>query len=105
MPVVIALVLGVALVAVVMVVQLIWALLFLIPLYAYVALAMYLVLRNRRRQTATDAFFAREAERQRLLNDQEFKAWKAAAEGARRNTAKRDRALRQFDNSRAPPTK
>ncbi len=99
MPVVIALVLGAVLVVVV-VVQLAWALLLLIPLYVYGALAVYLVLRHRRRQAEVDAFVAREAKQQRLLNEQEFKAWKAAAESARRNAAKRDRALRQFDKSR-----
>ena len=102
MPIVIALILGVALLVVVLV-NLIWALILLVPIYAYIALAIYLVVRNRRRQAETDAFIAREAERQRVLNDQEFQAWKAAAEGARRNASKRDRALRRFDNERDPP--
>ena len=103
MPIVIALILGVALLVVVLV-NLIWALILLVPIYAYIAVAIYLVMRNRRRQAETDAFIAREAERQRVLNDQEFQAWKAAAEGARRNASKRDRALRRFDNERDPPT-
>ena len=103
MPIVIALILGVALLVVVLV-NLIWALILLVPIYAYIAIAIYLVVRNRRRQAETDAFIAREAERQRVLNDQEFQAWKAAAEGAKRNASKRDRALRRFDNERDPPT-
>ena len=103
MPIVIALILGVALLVVVLV-NLIWALILLVPIYAYIAVAIYLVMRNRRRQAETDAFIAREAERQRVLNDQEFQAWKAAAEGAKRNASKRDRALRRFDNERDPPT-
>jgi hypothetical protein len=103
MPVAIALIFGTALLAVVLVVQLIWALLILIPLYVYFALAIFLVLRSRRRQAEADASVAREAERQRLLNEQEFRAWKAAADGARRNADKRNRALRQFDENRNPP--
>ena len=102
MPIVIALILGVALLVVVLV-NLIWALILLVPIYAYIALAIYFVVRNRRRQAAADADLAREAERERVLNDQEFQAWKAAAEGARRNASKRDRALRRFDNERDPP--
>ena len=102
MPIVIALIGGVVLLVVVLV-NLIWAAFLLVPIYAYIALAIYLVMRNRRRQAEADADIAREAERQRLLNDQEFKAWKAAAEGARRNVSKRDRALRRFDNERDPP--
>jgi hypothetical protein len=103
MPVAIALILGTALVALVVVVQLIWALLVLIPLYVHFALAIFLVLRSRRRQAEADAFVTREAERQRSLNEQEFKAWKAAADGSSRNAAKRNRALRQFDENRNPP--
>ena len=102
MPIVIALILGVALLVVVLI-NLIWALILLVPIYAYIALAIYFVVRNRRRQAAADADLAREAERERVLNDQEFQAWKAAAEGARRNASKRDRALRRFDNERDPP--
>jgi peptidoglycan/LPS O-acetylase OafA/YrhL len=48
----------------VVVVQLIWTLLILIPLYVYFALAVYLVLRSWRRQAAADAFVAQKAERQ-----------------------------------------
>ena len=102
MPIVIALIGGVVLLVVVLV-NLIWALILLVPIYAYIALAIYFVVRNRRRQAAADADLAREAERERVLNDQEFQAWKAAAEGARRNASKRDRALRRFDNERDPP--
>jgi Zn-dependent protease with chaperone function len=105
MSVAIALIFGTALVAVVVVVQLIWALLILIPLYVYFALVIYLVLRSRRRQAEADAFLAREAERQRSLNEQEFRAWKAAADGARRNADKRNRMLRQFDANRNPSEK
>ena len=95
---------GAALVAVALVVHLFWALLILGPIYAYVALAVYLVLRERRRQDEVDASIAWEAERQRLLNQKEFEAWKAAADGARRNSTKRKRMLRQFDQTHNPPT-
>ena len=103
MPIVIALIGGVVLLVVVLV-NLILAAFLLVPIYAYIALAIYLVMRNRRRQAASDADIAREAERERVLNEQEFQAWKAAAEGAKRNANKRERALRRFDNERDPPT-
>ena len=103
MPIWIALAVVIALMVVAIVVRLIWVLFIFVPLYACLALAIYLVLRSRRREAETESFVAREAERQRLLNAQEFKAWKTAADGARRNSAKRDRALRQFDQSRKPP--
>lgn len=102
MPIVIALIFGVVLLAVVLV-NLIWAAIVLVPIYAYIGLAIYFVVRNRRRQAQAEADSAREAERQRVLNDQEFRAWKDAAEGARRNASKRDRALRRFDRERDPP--
>ena len=80
---------------------LIWTLILLVPFYVYVALSIAWLVRRHRKQAQT-TMLAREAERQRRLNDQEFNAWQSAAEDARRTPTKRDRALRQFDQ-RNPP--
>lgn len=103
MPIWIALAVVIALMVAAIVVRLIWVLFIFAPLYACLALAIYLVARSRRRQAEADMFVAREAERQRALNEQEFRAWKSAADSARWNADRRDRALRQFDQSRNTP--
>lgn len=95
----IALVLMVVISAVFLV-GILWALLVLIPFYAYVGLAVYLVWRGARKQTEVTAAMRRESLRQRSFNDQEMRAWRAVLEKDQHNETKRERALRRFDRSR-----
>ena len=53
-----------------------WALAVLVPFYAYVGLAIYLVWKSARRQADVETAVARDAERQRSFNDREMRAWK-----------------------------
>ena len=76
MPVAIALVVGVVVLAIALI-GLVWAMIFLLPFYAYVAAAVYLVWRSNRKHADLAASVAREAERQRLFNEQEMRAWRS----------------------------
>ena len=105
MPVAIALIIGVVFLAICLV-GILWTLVFLIPFYAYVGIAVYLVWRSGRKQADLAASVEREAERQRQFNGQEMRAWRASFEGNQRNISRREKALRNFDNSRdRPPPK
>jgi hypothetical protein len=102
MPVAIALILGVLLFAAFLV-GIFWALVVLVPFYAYVGFALYWVWKSARKQANVTAAMQREAERQRSFNDQEMRAWNASIEKNQRNAAKRERTLRRFDQTRDPP--
>jgi hypothetical protein len=102
MPVAIALTFGVVLLAVCLI-GIFWTLVFLVPFYAYVGAAVYLIWRSRREESALAESFEREAERQRQFNDQEMRAWRSSLESNQRNNSKREKALRNFDKSRDPP--
>ena|ERR1700760_4118987 len=102
MPVALALIVGVAVIAIVLI-GVVWSLLMLIPFYALVGVAVLLIWRARRRDAEAAEAVAREAERQRLFNEQEHRAWQASLQMQQRNAAKRERMLRQFDSSRDPP--
>jgi len=80
-----------------------WALIVLIPFYAYLGVAIYFAWQATRKRDDYAATMRREVQRQRSFNDQEMRAWLAVLEVDQRNGAKRDRALRHFDNIRQPP--
>jgi biopolymer transport protein ExbB/TolQ len=103
-PFAIALIFGVLLLAAVFF-SVLWVLIFLVPLYVYTGAAAYLIWRTRRRESDLHASVRREAEQQRLFNEQEMRAWQATLGKNQRNAAKREKALRDFDRSRDPPTR
>jgi hypothetical protein len=72
MPVAIALIVGVVVLATALI-GLVWAMIFLLPFYASVALAFYLVWRSNRKHAQLSASVEREADRQRLFNEQEMR--------------------------------
>ncbi len=74
MPVAIIIIVGVVLIAVALI-GLIWSVLVLVPFYAFVAAAVFLMLRSRRKQAEIAASVQREAARQRLFNEREQRAW------------------------------
>jgi uncharacterized protein (DUF58 family) len=82
-----------------------WVLIFLVPLYVYIGAAAYLIWQSRRHESELHASVRREAEQQRLFNEQEMRAWHAALEKNQRSAAKREKALRDFDRSRDPPNR
>lgn len=105
MPVAIALIIGVVVLATSLI-GLIWALIVLLPFYAYVALALYLVWRSNRKNADLSASIQREADRQRHFNEQEMHAWRQSLEEDRDQTmSRRGKGLRRFDNTRHPGKK
>jgi hypothetical protein len=102
MPVAIALIVGVVVLAVCLV-GILWALALLIPFYIYIGLAVYLVWRGKQKEAELAKSVERENERQRLLNEQELRAWRDSLEKDRRSAARRERVLRNFDRTRDPP--
>src|ERR1700761_2205960 len=79
-----------------------WSLLFLMPFYAIVGVAVIFLWRIKRHQKAIARSVERDAERQRRFNEQETNAWRSAIENDDKNTSKRDRILRSIDRSRDP---
>jgi hypothetical protein len=108
MPVAIALIVGVVVLATA-VIGFVWAIIILLPFYGYVAIAVILVWRSNRRHAERNAQLAalieRETDRQRQFNEQEMRAWRAPLEVQDRNASKRERVLRRFDSTREPPEK
>ncbi len=104
MPVAIALIIGVVVLAIFLV-GILWALALLIPFYVYIGLALYLVWRGKRKEAELAESVDREIERQRLFNEQELRAWRDSLEKERRSASRRERALRNFDRTRDPPQK
>jgi uncharacterized protein (DUF58 family) len=102
MPVAIALILGVVLIAVCLL-GFLWTLIFLVPFYAWIAAAAYLMWRSKRAENTLAASVEREAEQQRHFNEQEMRAWRASIEIERRNDTRRNKVLRSLDRSREPP--
>ncbi|MBR1154607.1 hypothetical protein [Bradyrhizobium sp. JYMT SZCCT0428] len=101
MPVAIALIAGVLVLAIALI-GLVWAIIFLLPFYAYVALAVYLVRRSNRAQADLSASVEREAARQRRFNEQEMRAWNSSIEHDSRAASGRKKVVRRFDNERDP---
>jgi hypothetical protein len=104
MPVAIALIIGVVVLAIFLV-GILWALALLIPFYVYIGLALYLVWRGKRKEAELAESVDREIERQRLFNEQELRAWRGSLEKERRSASRRERVLRNFGRSRDPPHK
>ena len=104
MPVAIALIVGVVVLATALI-GLLWAMIFLLPFYAYVALAWYLVWRSNRKHAQLSASVEREAERQRLFNEQEMRAWRSSFEEESRAASRREKVLRRFNSARDPKKK
>src|SRR6478672_10657419 len=103
MPVAVAmvLILGVMVFAIALI-GLVWAIVFLLPFYAYVGLAVYLVWRSNRRKAELEASIVREVERQGLFNEQEMRAWRSSLEDERQKPPAED-VLRRFDTPRDQP--
>ncbi len=104
MPIAIALILVGGVLAVLRI-GILWAIAFLLPFYAFIAVAAFLVWRGKQGDAEAAASVERDAERQRLFNEQEKEAWRASLEKDRRNTSKKEKALRNFDRTRDPPKK
>jgi hypothetical protein len=102
MPVAIALILGAVTIAVCLI-GFIWMVIVLLPFYAWVAAAAYLMWRSKQAEDALTASVQREAELRRQLNDQEIRAWRASTETERRNDSRRKKVLQSYDRSRDPP--
>ena len=101
MPVAIALIILVVVLAVCLI-GILWTLIFVIPFYAAVGIVVCVLWRVSRNQRHMATFVQREAERQRLLNEQEMNAWRSAIERDRRDASKPDRVQRSIDRSRDP---
>lgn len=93
MPLAIALIVGVVLLAAVLF-GILWALLFLVPYYVYAGAAAYLVWRARRRGSDLQTSVRHQADQQRLLNEQEARAWQVALGTDQADAAERLEALR-----------
>lgn len=78
------------------------ALIVLVPMYAYAGLTIYLVWRNARKLSETEAGLQQEAERQRTFNDQEMRAWDALIERDQFNGVERQRELEEVDKPEDP---
>jgi hypothetical protein len=87
MPLAIALIIVAAVLAITLI-GLIWAMIFLLPFYGYVAIVIYLVWRSHRKHAELSATVQREAERQRLFNEQEMRAWRRSMESEDRDGPK-----------------
>ena len=101
MPIAIGLVVCAALLALALI-GMVWAMIVLLPFYGYVAIAAYLMWRSNRRHAELSASLQREANRQRLYNEQEMRAWRRSIETADRSASRREKALRRFDSKRDP---
>ena len=102
MPVAVALIIGVVMLAVALV-GLVWAAIVLLPFYAYVAIVAYLIWRSNRKHAELSASVEREAGLQRHFNEQEMRAWRRSLEVDKSGSAsRREKILRRFDNTRDP---
>lgn len=93
---------GVAAGFVLVLIGLVWVLVLCTPFFIMAGAAVYFIVRSNRRRADMTAFTARETERQRLLNVQEYNAWRSAVDETRRKASRREKALRQFDSTRDP---
>jgi hypothetical protein len=102
MPVAIALILGVMVLAVCLI-GILWTLALLLPFYVYIGAAVYFIWRSKRKEAQLAESAERDIERQRRFNEQEMRAWRDSLEKDRRNVSRREKALRSFDRTRDPP--
>ena len=101
MPIAIALIVVAVVLVAMALIGLIWAGIVLLG-YAYGALAVYLIWRSNRKYVELSQSVQREADRQRLFNEQEIRAWRRSIELAERSASRREKALRRFDSTRDP---
>ena len=73
---------GVVVFAIVLI-GLLWAIVLLVPFYAHVGIAVYLIWRSNRRKAELEALVVRDVERQRLFNEQEMRAWNSSLDDDR----------------------
>lgn len=66
------------------VINALWAIMMVTPACVLIAVVVYFVLRPERRRAALYHELEEETERQRLMNDQEYAAWRSAVNDARR---------------------
>jgi hypothetical protein len=93
-PVAIAIIFGVLMLAV-RLIGFLWVLALLLPFYAYIGAAIYLIRRARRINSRLMETLEREIERQRLLNEQEMRAWRGSPrERERERERERDETRR-----------
>jgi hypothetical protein len=105
MPVAIALIIGVIVLAVALV-GLVWAVIVLLPFYAYIAIVVYVIWRSNRKHADLSASVEREADLQRHFDEQEMRAWHRSLEEDKSRTASRqEKILRRFDNTHDPGEK
>ena len=104
MPVALALIFGVAVLAVLLI-GLLWAVALLLSFYAYIGAAFYLIWRSKRKEAALMESMEREAERQRLFNEQEMRAWRDTLGKEQPNASRPENSLRSFDRTRDPSQK
>ena len=100
MPVAVTLIVGVVVLATVLI-GLFWAMVILLPFYVYVAAAVFLIWRSNRRHADLSASVERSAARQRLLNEQEMRAWRNSLENEDRTG--REKQVKRFDRTPDPP--
>jgi predicted membrane-bound mannosyltransferase len=81
----------------------VWTVVAITPVGVFATVAIFIVVRSKRRQAAIADALSRAADRERELNRQEFAAWREFAEEERQREARRQRALRKFDSTRDPP--
>ncbi len=101
MPVAIALIIGVVVLATALI-GLLWAMAVLLPFYAYIAAAAFLVVRSERRHADLSASVEREVAAQRRFNEQEMRAWNTSLEHVGEDTLRR---TRQTTGATAPVAK
>lgn len=97
----IALIIGVIVLAVCML-GIFWAVVSLIPFYAYIAFGAYQIWRANRKHFELENRVTREAELQRRFNEQETKAWLVLNEIEGRNGAERENPPHDLDCLRRP---
>ena len=102
MPVAITLIVGVVVLTIALV-GIVWAMLVLVPFYAYLAIAIYLMWRSNRKHAELSEAIQREAERQRLFNEQEMRAWRRVIETEDRAASTRGGAETSHRTNDKPP--
>lgn len=98
------LIIGLSGLVAVVVVGALWTIVMMMPMGVLIGILIFVVFRADRKIAAERHELERQATRERLLNEQEYSAWRKETDDARRKNERRMRALRKFDNSRNPPT-
>ena len=104
MPVAVTLIFGVVVLAASLI-GLIWAIVFLLSFYAYIAAAIYLIVRSNRKLAELESSVEREAKSQRMFNQQEMRAWRASLDIDGQKPPERGQVLRRLDRTPGPRQK